>query len=200
MNPEYFDRMYAESPDPWGFTTRWYERRKVALTLASLSQERYESCFEPGCSIGVLTEQLARRCDHVIATDIADSALASADSRLTTGGVTNVELRQWALGEQWPEETFDLIVLSEVGYYIAPVDAAQVVANAVGHLGSAGTLLSAHWRRPVAEYPSDGDGFHAVLDRSPGIDRLSRYVDEDVVIEVFVAGEAQSVATREGLT
>lgn len=28
--PKYFDRMYAEAPDPWGFADRWYERRKCA--------------------------------------------------------------------------------------------------------------------------------------------------------------------------
>ena len=24
----YFDGQYAATPDPWGFTSRWYERRK----------------------------------------------------------------------------------------------------------------------------------------------------------------------------
>ena len=55
----YFDDMYARSDDPWGFTSRWYERRKYAISLAMLPQERYDSAFEPGCSIGVLTGRLA---------------------------------------------------------------------------------------------------------------------------------------------
>ena len=36
-----FDDMYARSDDPWGFTSRWYERRKYAISLAMLPQERY---------------------------------------------------------------------------------------------------------------------------------------------------------------
>ena len=32
----YFDRLYAADPDPWGFTSRWYEQRKYALTVAAL--------------------------------------------------------------------------------------------------------------------------------------------------------------------
>ena len=36
VGPAYFEGMYAASPDPWGFQSRWYERRKYALTLALL--------------------------------------------------------------------------------------------------------------------------------------------------------------------
>ena len=32
----YFDRIYAESADPWQLQSRWYERRKYAITLALL--------------------------------------------------------------------------------------------------------------------------------------------------------------------
>ncbi len=53
LEPAYFDQMYAASADPWGFTSRWYEKRKYALTLAMLPRERYADAFEPGCSIGV---------------------------------------------------------------------------------------------------------------------------------------------------
>ena len=53
--PEYFDRMYAESDDPWRFETSEYERRKYAATLAALPRARYENALEIGCSIGVLT-------------------------------------------------------------------------------------------------------------------------------------------------
>ena len=59
LQPAYFDDMYAESPDPWGFRTRWYEERKFALTMAALPRRRYRRVFEPGCSVGMLTRLLA---------------------------------------------------------------------------------------------------------------------------------------------
>ncbi len=31
----YFEAQYATDPDPWGFETAWYERRKYALTMAA---------------------------------------------------------------------------------------------------------------------------------------------------------------------
>ena len=41
-------------------------------------RERYASAFEPGCSIGVLTAQLAPRCDRLLACDVAAAAVESA--------------------------------------------------------------------------------------------------------------------------
>ena len=71
MPDNYFDRMYAQAADPWQLADRWYEQRKYAITMALLPYPRYRHAFEPGCSVGVLTEKLAGRCDHVTATDIA---------------------------------------------------------------------------------------------------------------------------------
>ena len=82
LGASYFDGMYARSADPWGFTSRWYERRKYAISLAMLPRERYRRGFEPGCSIGVLTQQLAGRCDRLLACDVAAAAVTTATRRL----------------------------------------------------------------------------------------------------------------------
>ena len=39
-------RVYAASGDPWGFTSRWYEERKYALSLAMLPRRRYAEAVE----------------------------------------------------------------------------------------------------------------------------------------------------------
>ena len=59
LGQQYFDGFYGSGVDPWGFETRWYEERKRAITLASLPRQRFRSAFEPGCAIGVLTQELA---------------------------------------------------------------------------------------------------------------------------------------------
>lgn len=78
---EYFARVYAESDDPWGFATRAYEASKYAATLDALPGERYRSAFEVGCSIGVLTERLAARCERLLSVDVAERALQQARDR-----------------------------------------------------------------------------------------------------------------------
>lgn len=78
----YFEEMYRDDADPWGFESSPYEQRKYALTVASLPRSRYRSAFEPGCSVGVLSELLAARCDRLLSSDIVPSALQRAKSRL----------------------------------------------------------------------------------------------------------------------
>ncbi|MFE7803067.1 SAM-dependent methyltransferase, partial [Nocardia sp. NPDC057440] len=117
----YFENMYARDPDPWGFTTRWYEQRKRALTMAALPKPRYRNAFEPGCSIGTLSAELTTRCDRLVCADVVAQALDSAEARVERLPYTargTVEFRRWALGEEWPDERFDLIVFSEVCYYL----------------------------------------------------------------------------------
>jgi SAM-dependent methyltransferase len=194
----YFDDFYARGgEDPWGFTHRWYERRKQALTLAALPRERYRSALEPGCSVGVLSSLLARRCDTVLATDVAASALEQAAARVPG----NVELRRWSLDDPWPEQTFDLVVLSEVAYYLDGPALRTALDHAVRALEPGGTLLAVHWRHRVEDYPLSGDAVHEAVRATPGLGRLGGWCDEDVVLDVMVAEQppVRSVAAREGL-
>jgi protein-L-isoaspartate O-methyltransferase len=197
LPPAYFDAMYAESGDPWGFTSRWYERRKYALTLAALPRERYRRGFEPGCSIGVLTALLATRCDSLLATDVAPAAVELATERLAAyDGVAVAEL---AVPQDWPEGSFDLIVLSEIGYYLSADDLELMLDRAVSSLEPGGTLAAVHWRHPVADYPLRGDDVHDLLATSPELHRLVRHEESDLILEVFEAEPAMSVAERTGL-
>ncbi|MEO9256146.1 MAG: hypothetical protein ABI305_11425, partial [Tepidiformaceae bacterium] len=66
LGDEYFETMYSQDDDPWRFESSWYERRKYDLTLAALPRQRYGRIFEPGCSLGVLSEGLAARGDELI--------------------------------------------------------------------------------------------------------------------------------------
>jgi 2-polyprenyl-3-methyl-5-hydroxy-6-metoxy-1,4-benzoquinol methylase len=196
----YFDRMYAGADDPWQLSTRWYEQRKYAITLALLPHRRYRHAFEPGCSIGTLTTALVQRCDHVTAVDVADAAVRSADARLREDGCRDrVTLARSSLDAAWPPGPFDLVVLSEVAYYLQAPTLTTVLRRECARLELGATVLAAHWRHPVADYPLSGDAAHAVIARTPGLTSLGHYVDEDVIVEVFDRGDATSVASREGI-
>ena len=199
LPPSYFEELYAGSPDPWGFTERWYERRKYAITLASLPEPRYRSAFEPGCSIGLLTEQLATRCTRLLAADAAEGALATARERLA--GHPNVTVERRVLPGDWPDGRFDLIVLGELGYYLSRGDLARLVELATGSLEPGGTLLAVHWRHPVDDYPLRGDDVHDALAAAPGLSRTARHLEDDFVLDVLVCdgGGPRSVAARTGL-
>lgn len=59
LEPEYFESLYTKEPDPWRFASSEYERDKYAATLVAISGRKIRSAFEVGCSIGILTRQLA---------------------------------------------------------------------------------------------------------------------------------------------
>jgi cyclopropane fatty-acyl-phospholipid synthase-like methyltransferase len=198
MPDDYFDRMYAGNDDPWQLSTRWYEQRKYAMTMALLPHRRYRHAFEPGCSIGILTELLAHRCDHVTAVDVAGVAVRTADARLRDAGFrSQVTLALSSLDEAWPPGPFDLLVLSEVAYYLQADALATVLRRERRALQPGASVVAAHWRHAVADYPLSGDEAHAVIAETPGLTPLGCYRDRDVVIEVFDNGDGQSVAARE---
>jgi SAM-dependent methyltransferase len=195
----YFDDMYQAASDHWGFEKRWYEQRKYAISLALLPSARYRSAFEPGCSIGVFTHLLARRCDALLSCDFATAAVHAAAER--TRDLPHVRVEQRDIPRQWPAGRFDLIVFSEILYYFGDHDLEQALKNAVAALEPEGTLLAVHWRHPVADYPRSGDDVHRVLAAQPELARLVRHTEPDFLAEVYIrtAGTPASVAQAAGL-
>ena len=194
----FFEDFYARGgDDPWGFTDRWYERRKRALTLAALPRERFSRGFEPGCSIGVLTAQLGERCDDLLALDVVAATVRKARER--TAHLPGVRVEQGSVPADWPDGVFDLVVLSEVGYYCGPDDLRTLVDRAAGALADDGVLVACHWRHPVPEYPLGGDAVHAALRAHPRLALLARHEEEDFLLDVLVPAPATSVARATGL-
>ncbi|MEU6394040.1 SAM-dependent methyltransferase [Streptomyces sp. NPDC046939] len=179
----YFEDMYRGAADPWHLAERWYERRKYDLTLAALPRPRYRRAFEPACSVGELTVRLAGRCDALLACDRVRSAVDTAARR--TADLPHVEVRQLTLPGQWPEGTFDLIVLSELLYYFDRAELDLVLRYAVDALEPGGTLVTVHWNHPVAEHLATGDALADVLGSVPGLALASDHREPDFVLQTF---------------
>jgi SAM-dependent methyltransferase len=191
---EYFDELYRAHADPWGLGGRWYEQRKYDLTLASLPRPHYRSAFEPGCSIGVLTEMLARRCNALLAMDISDACLERAKARHLP---PSVRLTKGALPHDWPLGQFDLIVLSEVAYYLSEADLEVVISHIQDSLSADGHLVAAHWRPSVPDYPLDAKQVHQALRNAFGLQLIAQYSDQYVLLDVFATGAAGTVIPPE---
>ncbi len=151
----YFDTLYAGDADPWRFETSAYEADKYVDTLEALAQPRYARVLEVGCSIGVLTERLAARADALVATDVAEAALARARERLASD--PHVEFRLAGLPDGAPAGPFDLIVLSEVLYYLDREDLLRAAKALISRLAPGGEMLLVHWLGETPDYPLTGD-------------------------------------------
>jgi LmbE family N-acetylglucosaminyl deacetylase/SAM-dependent methyltransferase len=191
-----FDRTHARRADPWRVTTRWYERRKRALTVASLPRERYGHVLEVGCSIGVLTGDLAPAADRLLALDVSSVAVQAARERLAN--LPHVTVEQADAAADYPSGTFDLVVLSEVGYYLAPEAFGRLVDSIVDGLADDGDVVACHWTQPEGDFRQSADDVHARLGADPRLHRVSHHVEGDFVLDVF-SRDPRSVAERTGL-
>lgn len=156
-----FETLYAKSSDPWQFATSPYERGRYAATLAALCRERYGAAFEPGCSVGELTVELAKRCAHVLASDFSPTAVARA--RVRCQALPNVTVECADLTKKMPPGPFDLIVFSEIGYYFAEEELQSVARRLLERLAPGGEWLAVHWLGQSADHVLHGDRVHEIL-------------------------------------
>ncbi len=185
MKPDeqYFAHLYANSDDPWAFRQRWYERRKRELVMASLPRQCYARIFEPACANGELSAALAERCGQLLCQDLDPTAVKLARERLI--GVSHAQVEQGRLPADWPGERFDLIVLSEIGYYLDPTQWLQVIEQSVASLTQDGGLLACHWLHPIEGCPQTGHQVHALLASHLPLYPLFRHEESDFLLEYW---------------
>ncbi|UKE49936.1 methyltransferase domain-containing protein [Xanthomonas translucens] len=192
---QYFGAIYRHD-DPFGYRERWYEARKRDLLLASLPRARFAHAWELGCSNGELTAALAPRCHALLATDLSERAVALAAQR--NAHSAHVQVQQAEHPRSWPPGRFDLIVFSEVGYYL-PLPLLQDCTQRLrASLSEQGVLIACHWLHPFAQACMDGRAVHACLAQTLQLPRLLRYEDDDVLLEAWSA-TPYSVAAAERL-
>ena len=179
----HFEALYAASSDPWNVRDAWYEQRKRGLLLASLSQQRYTSAFEPGCGNGELTAALAPRCDRILACDGSASAVAAAQARVAGHPHVTVEQRQ--LPQDWPTAAaaFDLVVVSEIAYYLPAATWQALVQDIVASLAPGGLLMMCHCRYPYDDYATSADFVHGAAHAAPGLKSHMHHVENAFLLD-----------------
>ncbi len=161
LSAQYFADVYHNSQDPWNFETSPYEQAKYEATMAALPKDHYDKALEIGCSIGVLTAMLAQRCSHLLATDISEAPLQKAKQRLKD--CPWVTFQQAAIPDDYPEQKFDLVIMSEVGYYLSLDDLQKAKEKIISSLQIDGDLILIHWLPFVPDYPLTGDEVHELF-------------------------------------
>ncbi len=186
-----FDRMYDDGEDPWAFAGSFYEERRRALVLAQLGCRRYGRALEIGCADGRLTQALLERCDQVVALDTSHRAVAAARARAPRAVV-----EQGMAPGDLPPGPFDLVLLSEVGYFLTPLELVATLRRCEESLAPGGELVLCHWQHPTEHVPLDGVLVHEQAATMLRARRRATYLDDDLRIDVW--GDADSPARREG--
>ena len=160
---EFFEEKYRTADDPWSFATSPYEQRRYSTIIEHVAAGQCAQVFEPGCSIGELTVQLAQCCGQVTAIDIAETAIAVARRRCD--GLGNVDIRQGSLPDDLPPGPFDLIVFSEIGYYFDEQGLGRLAGEMARRITAGGRLIAVHWTGRAVDHVLTGATVHEVLGR-----------------------------------
>jgi peptidoglycan/xylan/chitin deacetylase (PgdA/CDA1 family)/2-polyprenyl-3-methyl-5-hydroxy-6-metoxy-1,4-benzoquinol methylase len=138
---DYWERFF-ETDDPWNYTSP-YEQEKYERTLSLLPAKAIDRALELACAEGHFTIQLAGRVGSLIAADISERALARARARCE--GFSNVAFQQNDLSTDALPQGLDLIVCSEVLYFLKDESELRSVARRMAEaLAPDGCLLTAH--------------------------------------------------------
>ncbi len=182
VSQEHFDNLYLAKDDPWDLATKWHDQRKYAVTVASLPRPRYRRCYEPGCSVGLLTRLLAPRCDEVLAVDSVESAVQQ--TRENVREFPHVTAERASLPAELPDATYDLIVVGDLLYYLSAEDLDATIDGLIARLEPGGDLVSVHFRdREGGNY--DGFNVHAALAGRTGLERIVHHEDEWFLLDVL---------------
>ncbi|GBR28857.1 MULTISPECIES: class I SAM-dependent DNA methyltransferase [Gluconobacter] len=144
--PEVFERLFHNNPDPWGFESRPYERQKLSRVLECLPAAPIFFAVELGCAIGVGTLALAQRCGRVLAFDASENALAIAGRRCE--GQAHVSFLKAFLPADYPVAEAagcDLVLISELLYFLSPKDIRRLADMVMESLKSEGHILIVNW-------------------------------------------------------
>ncbi|OKH52357.1 methyltransferase [Calothrix sp. HK-06] len=185
MPPSYFETLYTTNPDPWKFETSEYEAKKYTNTINALAKPRYQSALEIGGSIGILTEKLALYCDSLLSVEV--SKIAQEQARARCKKLPQVRFELMRVPEQFPQETFDLILISEVGYYWCREDLQKAQTAILNNLIKGGNLLLVHWTEYARDYPLNGDEVHdSFLELAPTqLQHLKGQREEQYRLDLF---------------
>ena len=116
VSKEFFEEKYRASRDPWNFSSSPYELNRYDEIMRLLGNRTFQSWFRAG-----MLDRRAHRtsgrsmssiCSRWISRQAPSRWRGSAAQRYP-----NVTIVEGALPDDLPQDTFDLIVFSEIGYY-----------------------------------------------------------------------------------
>jgi SAM-dependent methyltransferase len=139
-----FEKKFRENIDPWDYTNSRFEHFKRSVLLRACGHEKHGRVLELGCAIGETTRFLAPLCLRLLALDGSATAISEARRRVRS---TNVCFLQATLPGQMPRGPFDLIVVSEIAYYLSAHDQAALGERLAAATAHRGRIVLLHHRQ-----------------------------------------------------
>lgn len=146
IDPAGFEAKFREDIDPWNYRASPFEAFKRRVLLHACGDRLFGRGLELACAIGETSRLLAPRCLHLLAVDASPTALAQA--RAHHGRVPHLAFAEAELPGAMPHGPFDLIVASEIAYYLAPRHLDALLSGIGRALAPGGRVVVLHHLRP----------------------------------------------------
>lgn len=162
-----FDARYRADPDPWGTLTDPYEQRKRRQTLDACGPGPFAAAVDLGAGLGALAVELAPRCRALLALDASPTAVAAARRRLAH--LPQAQARVAVLPDDLPPVPFDLVVASEILYYLDRPALDAVLGWLRMALVPGGRVVAVHWTGTADDLHRDADAVGQALAATPDL-------------------------------
>lgn len=183
MTADDFEQRYRDDDDPWGYEDSPYEQAKYEATLAACGPGPFRSALELGGSIGVFTERLAPHCEKLTTIDVSRTAASMARRRLAD--FPQVQVLRGSIPEDIPKSEYDLVVASEILYYLEEDDFERTLAVIRARLVHGGRMVAVHWRPAGTERPFTGGEVHRRLRDDPWLTSVRGEQAPDYLLDVL---------------
>jgi SAM-dependent methyltransferase len=183
MRPEDFERRYRVEQDPWAYRTSRYEQAKYAATLEACGPGPFRSALELGGSIGVFSAMLAPRCRQLTTIDFSPTAVSAARARLAPHPQATAILG--SIPEALAPGARDLVVASEVLYYLDPPALRRTLETIERMLEPGGRIVCVHWRPDGPDRPLDAASVHSIVRAQPWLRVSGSGHTQDYLLDVL---------------
>lgn len=165
---DHFEAQFRADPDPWDTAVSPYEREKYARTLAACGPGPFAAALELGAGNGGFSARLSGRCSALTTIDFSPTAVDLARERLA--GHDNVTVAEGTVPDDLPKgATYDLVVASEVLYYL-PADAFRRTVDQLPRLlRPGGRLVAVHWSGQAPDLERSAVETHRALRVGSGL-------------------------------
>ena len=186
----YWDALFSRE-DPWDYTSA-YEQEKYRHTLEMIPGEASLKVLELGCAEGIFTKMLSGKVDSVLAMDISERALQRASKKCA--GLENVQFEQHDIAQGIPDAGYNLIICSEILYYLRDRYALTRFANRVKQaLPPGGHLLMTHANMVSDDKSQTGFDFNEIgaqfigetFSSEPGLEFIRELQTELYRVQLF---------------
>jgi SAM-dependent methyltransferase len=143
---KHFEKLYSGTArDAWRYEQGEFTRLRFDMLAEMLPQASIGAVLEVGCAEGHFTRILALRAKQVVACDISE--LAIQRSKQNCLGLRNVQFIRADVRKGLPIGFFDLILCSDVLYYLSKKEAVHVLESFARSLRPGAFLLfSNEWQ------------------------------------------------------